>query len=206
MYSRNKNNMAAQAMDVVANIVSDRSTTQLLNRYGLKAHSITWEDTARTKDSCWGPNISDMTLVVKDGKRLMPVIRKPNFADVTDDVPIETFRVRVGNEKGGDTSKVLSLREYIENLALYTDSAPDVDLYCTEMDANILTSSQCCVIPVTEGTSDFAVQLFNYQSYDNNPAVLVILAAKDGTSAQIVEKSNQKLFFNDKGIARWFSA
>lgn len=196
----------SQTDQLVSNIVRDSSTKDLLERHGLKANSVTWEDTGRYKGSCWGPNISDMTLVVKDGAKLMPVIRKPNFADVTDDVPIDTFRVRVGNEKEGGDSRMILLKEYLQNLDLYVDNSNKLNLHCPEKDDNVLTSSQCCVIPVEKNTTEFAVQLFNYQSYTDNPAVLVILATKDGTSTQIVQQSNQKLFFNDKGIARWFTA
>jgi hypothetical protein len=180
---------------LVSSIVSSYETQDLLNAHGLKAHSVTWEDTARTKGSCWGPNISDMTLVVKDGNKLMPVIRKPNFSDVTCDVPIDSFRLRVGNESKESKNAVVGLKSYLEDLNLHDDR-----------DSVILTSSQCCVLPVEKGgKTQFAVQLFNYQSYDEDPAVLVILVTKDGTSTQIVERSNQKLFFNKNGMGHWFS-
>lgn len=174
---------------LVSNIVSSSPTQILLGAYGLKAHKITWEDTARSKGSCWGPNISDMTLVVKSGNQLMPVIRRPNFSDVTDDVPIENFKV---NYKGS----LISLEQLLKNLGVYN-----------ARDTQILTSSQCCVLPVELGQkTQFAVQLFNYQSRPNEPAVLVILASKNGTSVQVLDSSNTKLFFDDDGTARWFSA
>lgn len=189
----------------VVNILNDHTTQDLLNAYGLRAHSITWEDTARTKGSCWGPNISDMTLTIRDGNKLMPVIRKPNFSDVTDDVPIENFRLMVGNETGS-SRKILSLEEYLKNISKYLpDNDKRLNLYDSR-DSVVLTSSQCCVIPVDKSTTEFAVQLFNYQSSNNSPAVLVILVTKDGTSTQIIQSSNQKLFFNDNGKARWFTA
>jgi hypothetical protein len=145
-----------------------------------------------------------MTLVVKNGEKLMPVVRKPNFSDVTDDVPIETFTVRVGNQGSDAKSETIPLRDYLANLSQYTDTDHKVDLIL-ERDSVVLTSSQCCVLPVRRGEkTEFAVQLFNYQSYDEDPAVLVVLVSKDGVSSQIVERSNQKLFFNDKGTARWF--
>ncbi len=177
----------------VANIVTQKATQELLSAYGLKAHTVTWEDTGRTKGSCWGPNISDMTLAVKEdraasGVKLMPVIRTPNFADVTQDVPIETFKL---NYKG----TVTTLKAVLEDLKLL-----DV------RDTQVLTSSQCCVLPVVpKQKTQFAVQLFNYQSYDEDPAVLVILASKSGTSVQVLNSSNTKLFFDDLGTARWFS-
>lgn len=174
---------------LVSNIVSSSSTQALLEAHGLKAHKVTWEDTGRSKGSCWGPNISDMTLVVKSGNQLMPVIRRPNFSDVTDDVPIENFKV---NYKGS----LISLEQLLKNLGVYN-----------ARDTQILTSSQCCVLPVELGQkTQFAVQLFNYQSNRDEPAVLVILASKNGTSVQVLDSSNTKLFFDDDGTARWFSA
>ena len=64
---------------------------------GLNITNVTWEDAGRFKDSCWGPNISDMTLNT-NGKN-MPVIRRPNFSDKTADMKIRHFKVTVGNEK-----------------------------------------------------------------------------------------------------------
>lgn len=191
---------------LVSSIVNNTNTQDLLTAYGLRAHHVTWEDTGRNKGSCWGPNISDMTLVVKSGVgvgTLMPVIRKPNFSDVSEDVPMDAFTVRVGNEKLNAPTKVLTLREYLSNLNQYTDQTRSLNLTCSRDDV-VLTSSQCCVLPVDQGMTEFCVQLFNYQSYEASPAVLVVLVSKDGVSTQIVERSNQKIFFNDKGDARWF--
>jgi hypothetical protein len=146
-----------------------------------------------------------MTLLVKEGDLLMPVIRKPNFSDITDDVPIEVFNCLVGNETDGKRKRV-TLKEYIQNVGTFTDNHNDIDLFI-ERDSVVLTSSQCCILPVTRyKDTQFCVQLFNYQSFEDNPAVLVILVTKDGTSAQVIEKSNQKLFFNDKDDSRWFKA
>jgi hypothetical protein len=198
--------MSRQQIDtIVSNITSHHSTKDLLHAHGLNSTSVTWEDTGRSKGSCWGPNISDMTLVLKDGARLMPVIRKPNFSDVTYDTPIDSFRLLVGNEKAGTKNKIISLKDYLSNLSTYCpDARSNVNLY-NKRDSVILTSTQCCILPVEKGKkTEFAVQLFNYQSYNDNPAVLVILVSKNGTSTQILQTSNQKLFFNDKGTARYF--
>lgn len=187
---------------LVSNITSNFETQNLLQAYGLKAHSVTWEDTARDKNSCVGPNISDMTLIVKNNRMLMPIIRKPNFSDVTHDTPIDTYHLRVGNESEQTPQKIVTLKEYLTNLNTYCpDVKENLNLYL-DRDEHILTSTQCCVLP---DKAEFAVQLFNYQSYDEDPAVLVILASKDGTSTQVLTHSNQKLFFNSKGTSRWFS-
>lgn len=192
---------------LVSSLTNDMGTQDLLNSNGLRAHSVTWEDTGRSKGSCWGPNISDMTLVTKKGNKLMPVIRKPNFSDVTNDVPIDTFKLLVGNEdnSGNTERKVVKLREFLQDISHYTNNPHKVDLTDTRDDV-VLTSSQCCVLPVSRGNkTEFALQLFNYQSYNDDPAVLVILVTKDGVSTQVLERSNTKLFFNDKGTARWLN-
>lgn len=93
---------------------------------------------------------------------------------------------------------------FLISVAYCPDARVGVNLSDTR-DSVVLTSTQCCVIPVEKGKkTEFTLQLFNYQSYDENPAVLVILVSKNGTSAQIIEKSNQKLYFNDKGTSRYF--
>ena len=185
--------------DLVSSITNCHETQDLLNAHGLQAQRVTWEDTGRTKGSCWGPNISDMTLLVKEGSTLMPVIRKPNFSDVTQDVPIDTFRLKIGNN-------VLSLRDFLSNVNVHVDDVKDDTNLFLERDEVILTSSQCCVLPVKKGEkTEFALQLFNYQSYDEDPAVLVLMVSSRGTSVQVLERSNQKLFFNDKGTAKWFN-
>lgn len=191
---------------LVSNIIYNGSVRENLRRVGLEATGITWEDTGRSHGSCFGPNISDMTLVVKENSTLMPVIRTPNFADVTYDVPLTHFKLKVGNESAEAKSKTIPLQEYLTNLNKYCPDAKfDINLFAEEKDANVLCSTQCCVLPVpAKGETEFGVQLFNYQSYDDNPAVLVILVSKDGTSTQIIEKKTQRLLFNDKGIGKYF--
>ncbi len=175
--------------DLVSNICNSRTTQLLLEAYGLNACQIAWEDTARTKHSCFGPNISDMTLVTKNSNRLMPVIRKPNFSDITEDVPIEHFRLKY---KGS----IISLETLLKKLNVYN-----------ERDSVVLTSNQCCVLPAeAKQKTQFAVQLFNYQSVNDGQAVAVILASKQGTSIQLLDSNKTKLFHNNKGTAHWFTA
>ena len=199
--------------NLVSSITSDRETQRLLQEQGLRASKVTWEDTARNKNSCFGPNISDMTLSCEpeidagyswNRGSLMPVIRKPNFSDVTADVPLSKFNLVVGNENGSEL-KTVTLKEYLSDLSKYTDNTHNINLLDSE-DKDVLTSTQCCVLPCEKEKSvDFTVQLFNYQSVSEDPAVLVVLVSKNGTSAQIVENSNQKLYFNDNGTAKNFN-
>lgn len=191
--------------NLVKKIVYDPETREFLQTYSLCANTVTWEDTARTKGSCWGPNISDMTLRVDDNCSgiNMPVIRTPNFKDVTHDLPISHFKLQVGNEEFG-TSKVVSLDEYLKNFHQYSNVDGATDLW-NERDTEILTGAQCCMLPCEDnGRVEFAVNLYNYQTTNENPAVLVIVATKDGTSAQVLNRQTTQLLFNDKGRARNF--
>ncbi len=185
--------------DDLSLIFSNDRLVSMAKANGLAINQTSWEDTARSKNSCWGPNISDMTLVADN--RLMPMIRKPNYEDVSADVKIENFVVPVGNEVGIPTKRI-PFKKYLENAGLYTKNEKIKNLY-TKRDETILTSAQFCIVPET---SNFNVRLFNYQSYEKNPAVLVIMVSQDGTSATCVTKENQDIFFNLKSKAFDFTA
>jgi hypothetical protein len=180
----------------VSSLVSNDKIKSLFQFYGTDIMNVTWEDTARSKNSSWGPNISDMTLCLPNGTR-MPVIRKPNFADVTSDFDIDKLSVVVGNEKGNKMTRI-SLKEYLENISKYTSD--NVESMYLPRDEKILTSSQCCILPCEKDKVDFSVKLYNYQSYSSNPRVLVIVSSSKGTSCQIVD-GNTELNFNDNGQA-----
>lgn len=177
--------------------------SNLLKSYGLDIQSVAWEDSARYKGSCYGPNISDMTLNVNNTR--MPIIRKPNFFDITYDLPIDFFKVCVGNESDGNR-KIISLKELIKNINIYTGNPLIKNLLC-ERDDIILSSTQCCLLQCAKNKSvNFSVDLYNYQSQDDEPAVLVLTSSKDGTSIQVLDSNNEKLYFNDNGEAFDFKA
>jgi hypothetical protein len=44
------------------NLVYNQRIISLVESNGMKIMNVAWEDTGRTKNSCFGPNISDMTL------------------------------------------------------------------------------------------------------------------------------------------------
>jgi hypothetical protein len=170
---------------------------------GLAINQVTWEDTGRFKGSCVGSNISDMTLSCKD--RNQPVIRKPNFSDVTADQPLDNFKVVVGNESGQPLRQI-PLSEYLDNLHTYTGNS-NIRSMRLDRDNSVLTSAQACVL-VEPSNSDvnFCVQLYNYQSSEDDPAVLVILSSAQGTSCQVVSSSSTELYFNKNGTATDFKA
>lgn len=143
----------------------------------------------------------------------MPVVRFPNFSDVTADVPLERFKLLVGNEKGQPLREV-TLREF---LAKPRDFLSDPSSWkggetslLVAGDTHALVSAQACFLPVPQGgVAEFNPVLFNYQSEEGNPAVLTILATREGTSVTVIDNVRdawregflwgQRLFFNRKG-------
>jgi hypothetical protein len=174
----------------IAEIFNNGKLQKYASGQGLQILRTAWEDTGRSKNSSWGPNISDMTLAVA-GTR-MPIIRQPNFEDVSADLAIEKFNVTVGNETGSKPHRI-PLKQYINEIGKWT-GAPGLKNYLLERDSRILTSAQCCVLPLRDGKVEFAVELYNYQSRPNDPAVLVVVASTAGTSAQVLDRSGKVLF------------
>jgi len=192
---------------VIQNVIQmpfDRTATELAGKYGFNITTVTWEDNARTKGSVWGPCISDMTLRVEDSD--LPVIRSPNYEDLTWDVPIDKIPLVIGNEHG-ERLRTITLKEYLQSFPFYLHSSnkwksSNISLLAPR-DSAVIMSSQACFLPVPKdgGEAKFNVAIFNYQSSKRNPAVLAIGANEKGTSAQIVENvgGGQKLYFNDNG-------
>jgi hypothetical protein len=204
-----------------AGMVGNEAAQKLARSFNLNILNVTWEDTGRYKNSAVGPNISDMTIQVqqqnpRDGSyelNLMPVIRRPNFADETADIPLDRFFVLVGNEQGKDLRRV-SLKELLGNLRSYLHTPKswkgDKKSLLADRDSHALVSAQAAFLPIPrQGKAEFNPVLFNYQSYSENPAVLTILATRQGTSVTIIDNKRdgfaagrtwgQRLFFNKNG-------
>lgn len=216
--------ITANYSEVIANtarMVADREAQLLAEAHGLSILNITWEDAARYKDSIFGPCISDMTIQVQHAAggedphlTAMPVIRAPNFTDVSGDVSPDRFFVLCGNERGQPLHKI-TLRELLTDLRQYLhtpDSWPgaETSLLAGERDDHLLVSAQACLLPITRGgLAEFNPVLFNYQSRPADPAVLTILATREGTSVTVIDNVRdpfqagqtwgQRLFFNDNG-------
>lgn len=201
-----------EAIRLTADMTQDRRAQSLADRYGLNLLNITWEDTGRYKNSSVGPNISDMTIQVDspDGRpRLMPVFRMPNFSDVTGDVDPQDVTLLVGNQRGRRLQRV-SLEQYLADFDRYLTGrdTPGRELsLLADRDEKVLVSAQACFLPVPrQGKATFNPVLFNYQSTPGNPAVLAIVATRQGSSATVIENYRdrsqswgQKLFFNNNG-------
>lgn len=204
-----------RAIRQTAGMTQDRQAQKLAERHGLQVLDLTWEDTARHNNSCVGPNISDMTIQVqhKGQATCMPVIRHPNFSDKTADLTLNDIRLRVGNEHGGKL-KNIKLGTYLKNLRKHL-SEPDSwggkeTSLLAPREREVLVSAQACFLPVPKhGEATFNPVLFNYQSSAGSPAVLAIVAGREGTSATIIDNQRdgfghgaawgQRLFFNDNG-------
>lgn len=206
----------AQTVGMVRNSAAQRLARQL----DLNILDITWEDTGRYKNSAVGPNISDMTIQVQQrnpntGKyelSLMPVIRHPNFSDESADIPLEQFFLLVGNEKDKNLERV-SLKVFLGDLRSYLSHPSSWKGNRTSLlarDTHALVSAQACFLPIPQkGKAEFNPVLFNYQSNASDPAVLTILATREGTSVTIIDNKRdgfeagrtwgQRLFFNKNG-------
>lgn len=205
-----------------ARMVHDKKIQSLAKAYGLQVLDVTWEDTARFDFSAIGPNISDMTIQVQyqipacDDYQLrcMPVIRYPNFTDLTGDISPEEFFVLVGNQKGESLRKV-TLHELLGNLRTYLHDPKSwkgkrSSLLADHRDSHVLVSAQACFLPIPrDGIAEFNPVLFNYQSSEGDPAVLTILATREGSSITVIDNKRdafeaggtwgQRLFFNQNG-------
>ena len=148
------------AIQRTAGMVRDKSVKRLAAAHGLDVLDVTWEDTGRFKGSAVGPNISDMTIQVQhkppgsDRPELtcMPVIRLPNFSDVTGDISPDLFFVLVGNEKGNPLRKI-TLRELLGNLREHLTKPASwkgdrASLLAPDRDRHVLVSAQACFLPV----------------------------------------------------------
>jgi hypothetical protein len=202
-------------------MVWDEEALRLAQEYGLDLINLTWEDTGRYYGSAVGPNISDLTIQVQHGLAgsrdcaltLMPVIRHPNFSDLTADIDPDDFYLLVGNERGDELERI-TLTEYLDNFRRYL-SDPDSwagrgDTLLAGRDSHVLVSAQAAFLPVPpEGIAAFNPVIFNYQSYRGDPAVLTIIATREGTSATVIDNTRdafpagwswgQRLFFNQDG-------
>lgn len=190
----------------------------LAAKEGLSVVNVTWEDVGRSKGSALGPNITDMTIGVRDsGGALhpMPVLRFDNFTDITADLSADVFQLPVGNAWGAEQLSTISLTELLQDTRRYLHDPRSWDggnrALWADRDQEVLVSAQACFLPVpTAGEATFTPVVYNYQSSPGNPAVLTIVATREGTSIQVVENDSgymsEPLFFNADGERAPFTA
>ncbi|MBM4281454.1 MAG: hypothetical protein FJ137_12080 [Deltaproteobacteria bacterium] len=201
----------------------ENSTLQTrAQRLGLNVINVLWEDTGRYEGSSVGPNISDVTLQLREptdarGTRyrshLLPVLRHPNFTDKTADVAADKLWVKVGNQSRGAQLVSVPLSEVLKHLREYVTDGDSIlgsgDLSAPR-DSHYLVSAQHVFVPIAErGKVEFTPVIFNYQSSARHPAVLTLLVTRQGTSVVAIDNttdavtseytSGQALYFNHKG-------
>lgn len=210
----------------VSALPSNRGAQRLAAQHGLNVVNVMWEDTGRNAGSSVGPNISDITLQVREpvaggGVRthLLPVIRHPNFSDRTADVRAEHMWVRVGNQRAGERLRNVPLREVLSHLRAYLSDPSSLqgeDDFSAARDTHYLVSAQHVFVPIQAvGQAEFNPVIYNYQSYPDSPAVLTLLVTRQGTSATVIDNRpgdqslqgwGQQLFFNHAGQRTTFTA
>lgn len=218
----NQNSTFAEVIRRVSGMTDDPRASALVRRQGLDLINLTWEDTGRYKGSAVGPNISDMTIQVATETRrgyevsAMPVIRFPNFSDKTGDINPDDFTLLVGNHRPGRRGELqrVSLLDVLANPTSFMtnpESWPSRrPTLLADRDTHVLVSAQACFLPIPkQGVATFNPVLFNYQSFEKNPAVLTILATREGTSMTVIDNKRdslnygavwgQRLFFNNHG-------
>jgi hypothetical protein len=213
------------AISAVESMPGDGALQSRAQRLGLNVLNVLWEDTGRNSGSAVGPNISDVTLQVREptggGFRthLLPVIRFPNFTDKTADIEASKLWIKVGNQTKGGQVVTVPLTEVLEHLREYlTDPGSvigDGNLLAPR-DTHFLVSAQHVFVPIPkQGKAEFNPVIFNYQSSPGHPAVLTILATRQGSSVAVIENSGgdqsqqgwgQQLFFNNHGQKTTFTA
>ena len=207
----------ATAIQRTESMVWDEQAQQLAHRHGLSLVNVTWEDTGRSEGSVGGPNISDMTIGVRDPNdqlHPMPVYRFANYTDVTADLRTADFWLRTGNEDGRSLRSVTLDELLREPTAFLHDPASWRGRGQTLWDArdtHVLVSAQACFLPIPRrGEATFTPVIYNYQSYPGDPAVLTVVATREGTSMQVVENNSgymsEVLYFNQDGERAPFTA
>lgn len=154
-------------------LLADQKLHEALAKNGLSIQRVAWEDTGRSPNSCFGPNIADMTLRVLEPRTNAqththaidaPMIRTHNFKDVTTDLEMSKIKLTVGNEKEGTEKKVITLAEYLEKAGHYTANDKIKSLLKTGED-KVLAVAQCCVLPLKDGAVEFVPAIYSYQTY-----------------------------------------
>jgi hypothetical protein len=198
------------AITATEQMVWQQDAQSLAQQHGLSLVNVTWEDTGRSKGSVWGPNISDMTIGVRDASGAlhpMPVFRFDNYEDKTADLSPDDLMLSVGNERDRAlrpvtlTSLLRNLRGYLHDPTSWAGTRRSL---LAERDDHVLVSAQACFLPIRRaGEATFTPVIYNYQSSPNNPGVAVIVATREGTSIQLVDNDqgylSDVLFFNENG-------
>ncbi len=162
-----------RAINKTAALTRDAKAQQMARKLGLDILNVTWEDSGRYQNSSVGPNISDMTIQVaardprseKLDVTAMPVIRQPNFSDVTADIDPREFTLLVGNQ-ANRTLKRVSLADFLNSPTAFMTrpwkwKGENTTLRAPR-DSKVLVSAQACFLPIPrKGEAVFNPVIFN---------------------------------------------
>lgn len=150
---------------------------------------VSWNDARRTKDSCFGTNITDATLWTADEQTSVCVMRSENFNETVCIVPSEQISIM---KPVHDTEVTpTTLRDYLESFGKYTKhvNGPD-NIYMPTLDDAVTVRYQ--VVFVEPG--EYVVHHYNYQARDDSPANAILLGTTQGTSVTKDASGKVKLY------------
>lgn len=186
----------------VTGIATDQAIKRRAAQYDLDVLPVSWDDTGRDEGSCWGKNNSDVTLkpMKPEGGRC-PIIRRPNFADLSCDVAPDSWNLTVQSRDGGEATRVTP-QEYLTSHIIGKDGKA-MNLWCDRDAKGFLTSAQANILPLSDGACEFVPTLFNYQSArgSGDPALLVVVSTNLGTTAIVITERTINLYYELKGKA-----
>jgi hypothetical protein len=190
--------------DVVANLERNDRAQKFAKDHGLNITKISWDDNSRYKGSSFGDVITDSTMVVNG--RCMPLVRNPNYTDLTCDIPISNFNLTIGNETKDGELKRISFEQMLKTELTKQTKGKIKNMYL-DRDMKILVRAQASFIPgAKDSKTSFNQRLRCYGTQRDNPSILAIVGSSNGTSVQVITEDNQDLFFNKAGRAANFEA
>lgn len=139
-----------------------------------RALTVQWNDAKRTTGSCWGPNITDVTLESPTGETYL-VIRPENFNETVQSVSASNLSIMKAT--GPNSVKPVSLANFLQNpprpipLPLYDDA-----------DDKVCVRYQAVFVPEKSGADGIHVTHFNYTASDSDPTNLLLLSTTQGTA------------------------
>lgn len=185
MCSDDQNSVPGEPIGIIGKILSKQG---LFADFGLTMSMVQWCDVARSFNSMWGSNITDMTLMAKDGGQKMPVIRYPNFDDLVYTLPASKIAVVVGNEEVGGELRTITLKSYLEHYGALTPSIKDnkLSVFNQELDENRGVVVRVQAVPLPGDECEFVPTAYNYQTLDiKKPKNSIFVASHLGTSSQL---------------------
>lgn len=157
-----------------------------------RALHVQWNDAARTEGSCYGPNITDATLV-KDGGGKVVVIRPENFNELICRIPSDKISVMRATPAG--TLKPVTLATYLRTFGsdpateqMVIDGKP---LDHPMLDRDVAVRYQAVFV---EAGANCVVTHFNYQATDAEARNALLLATTQGTGVSRDGRGTQHLF------------